>query len=206
MIVRVVPLEQVVRKVVGDFNLHSTDIPWQSMIDWIAYGLNQIGAYAQYESKTILLKYDNYSALLPGDFHRVDADKFTVPHKIQMDMIYFKPKSGEIYLHYLAMPTDERGYPMVPDDNEYLNALYWLIVSKMILRGDIKHPEISFMYADERWSGAIRSARASANMGDIQAIQRRANNSRQLKYDLDPLFNGFKTNGAHILLKRDGNN
>jgi hypothetical protein len=206
MITKLVPLEHVVRKVVDDFNLNTTDIPWESMVDWIAYGLTQIGSYAQYAQKSATLTYTNYGALLPGDFHRVDADKFTVPHRVHFDKILFKEKEGTIILHYLAMPTDSRGFPMVPDDNEFINALYWLIISKMILRGDLKHPEISYQYADDRWTGAIASARAAANMGDIQFLQRRSNNARQMKYDTDPLFNGFNTNGSQIILKRDGNN
>lgn len=204
MITKLVTLEHVVRKVVDDFNLNTVDIPWESMVDWVAYGLQQIGSYSQYEQKSITLTYSNYSALLPGDFHRVDADKFTIPHRIHFDKIMLGAKEGEIILHYLAMPTDERGFPMVPDDNEFINALYWLIVSKLILRGDLKHPEISFQYADDRWTGGIISARAAANMGDIQFLQRRANNSRQMKYDLNPLGNAFDTNGKQIILNRDG--
>lgn len=202
MIVRLIPIEHIVRKVVSDFNLGTIDIPWEEMVDWIAYGLNHISAYTQYEPKVKTLLIEDYKAKLPLDFHRVDAARFVLPHRISMDTIYVGCKTGSIDLAYLAMPVDERGFPLVPENTEYQNALYWLITSKMILRGDIKHKDINFQYADDRWTQAALSARADANLGDLQSMQGRVNDYHKMKYPRNPMRDLFNNIGKEDNLRR----
>ena len=40
-------------------------------------------------------------------------------------------KDGYLLISYQAIPTDSNGYPLVPDDASYLEALYWYIVMKL---------------------------------------------------------------------------
>jgi len=40
-------------------------------------------------------------------------------------------KDGYLLISYQAIPTDSKGYPLVPDDASYLEALYWYIVMKL---------------------------------------------------------------------------
>lgn len=206
MIVKLVPIEQLIRKVVSDFSMGSVDVPWEEMVDWVAYGLQHIAAYAQYEPKTATLKIVDYKAQLPKDFFRVNADVFYLPHKITMDTIYVGYKTGDLELQYLALPVDERGFPLIPDSTEYFNALTWLIISKLILRGDFVHKDINFQYADERWTKGALSARADANMPDLQGMQRRANDYRKMKYPTNAMRDQFRNLGMEDNLRRDGNN
>nr|DAJ23350.1 MAG TPA: hypothetical protein [Caudoviricetes sp.] len=34
-------------------------------------------------------------------------------------------------MSYKAIPTDERGYPLIPDLSSYQEAIYWYVVMKL---------------------------------------------------------------------------
>jgi hypothetical protein len=195
MIVRLVSSFQVIRKVVDDLNLDQHNIPWESMIDWIAWGLNHIGSYAQYEQKHVCLDIINFKSKLPADFHRVDSSLFMERHKIHMDNIIVDFETGPLELHYLAMPVDDEGFPLVPDDPTFFQALFYLLASKLILRGDYKNSELSFQYCDQKWGQLALSARAEAFAPDIQRIQDRANDFNNIRFDRNPYKNRFGTLG-----------
>jgi hypothetical protein len=40
--------------------------------------------------------------------------------------------NGFIMLAYQAVPTDHDGYPMIPDNASYIEAIYWYIVTKLL--------------------------------------------------------------------------
>jgi hypothetical protein len=195
MIVRLVSSFEVVRKVVDDLGLDQHNIPWESMLDWIAWGLNHIGSYAQYEHKHECVDIANFKGKLPQDFHRVNSTLFLERHKIHMDNIYVDFEEGELKLDYLAMPVDEEGYPLVPDDPTFFQALFYLIASKLILRGDYTNKELSFQYCDQKWLQLALAARAEAFAPDIQRIADRANDFTNLRYDRNPYRNKFKSIG-----------
>lgn len=43
--------------------------------------------------------------------------------------------SGTLTINYLAVPVDEEGFPLVPDNGDYKEALYWYCRSKLIGAG-----------------------------------------------------------------------
>lgn len=198
MIVKLIPIEQLLAKISDDLNLGDRDIPVESMIEWIYSGLRRIGAYDQFESKTTRLKIKDYVAELPADFYRVDEVKFMEPHKIGHNILTVGFKTGSLELAYLAMPVDIAGYPLIPEDETYQEALLWLVASKLALRGELTNKELSFEYCDARWKRFMLSARAEANMPNLQFMQKIANNQRQLKYSTNPLVDKFKTLGKEI--------
>lgn len=201
MIIKLIPIEECIAKIVDDLNLGDRDIPQESMIEWINSGLRRIGAYSQFETKIAKLKVDNFRAMLPSDFYRVDSVRFRQPHKVGHNTITVDYKIGSINLIYLAMPVDERGYPLVPEEQVFQEALMWLVASKLALRGELVNKQLSFDYCDTRWRRFMLSARAEANMGDIQFLQKRVNDSRQMKYDVNPLRNN--SFGEQEFLHRD---
>lgn len=201
MIVKLIPIEECIAKIVDDLNLGDRDIPVESMIEWINSGLRRIGAYDQFESKRERVKIVDFKGELPSDFYRVDAKKFYEPHKIGHNTITVGFKTGSIELDYLAMPIDERGYPLVPEEQVFQEALLWLVTSKLSLRGELTNKQITFEYADTRWRRFMLSARAEANMGDIQFMQKRVNDNRRMKYSVNPLVT--RDFGQQEFLNRD---
>lgn len=188
MIIKLIQIEETIAKIVDDLGLGDRDIPFESMVEWIVSGLKRIGAYDQFEHKVERITIKDYQGELPSDFYRVNSPKFRVPHRIGHNTITMGYQEGYVDLFYLAMPVDERGYPLVPEEEVFQEALLWLVASKLILRGDgIANKEISFKEADARWKRMMLSARAEATMGDIQSWQRKANDFTKLKHTTNPL-------------------
>lgn len=57
-------------------------------------------------------------------FHTSDIKPhINLTYKIQGNIIYTSIKEGEIELSYRAMPIDEEGYPLIPDNSKFSRAL-----------------------------------------------------------------------------------
>jgi len=69
------------------------------------------------------------------------ADITAPYYDLQLDYILTSKESMFIKLHYYALPTDNNGYPLIPDVDEYKEALYWYVIMKLIGTG-FKHPVI----------------------------------------------------------------
>ncbi len=201
MIVKLISVEECIAKIVDDLNLGDRDIPFESMVEWINSGLRRIGAYDQFESKKGKIKIVAFKGELPSDFYRMDSKKFCEPHKIGHNTITVGFKTGSIELDYLAMPIDERGYPLVPEEQVFQEALLWLVASKLALRGELTNKQLSFDYCDSKWRRWMLSARVEANMGDIQFMQKRVNDGRRMKYSINPLTT--RDFGQQEFLNRD---
>lgn len=66
-------------------------------------------------------------------------------------------RNGVVRLQYLAFPTDDCGYPMIPDTVYVKQAIEWYIISRMIL-GGFQHPSIDWRTADYEWKRYCVSA------------------------------------------------
>ena len=53
----------------------------------------------------------------------------------ELDYINTSLCDGCVRLFYKAIPTDEDGFPLIPDNEDYKEALYWYVRSKMIGAG-----------------------------------------------------------------------
>tara|TARA_R100001440_G_scaffold18479_1_gene31269 strand:- start:632 stop:1540 length:909 start_codon:yes stop_codon:yes gene_type:complete len=77
--------------------------------------------------------------------------------------------SGKVCLSYKAFPCDEDGYPMIPDDVSFKEAMFWYIYKKLLLGGLITHSVngINYQFADEKWRYYCSQARNAAVYPDI---------------------------------------
>lgn len=53
----------------------------------------------------------------------------------EMDYIVTSVCDGKIRVHYKAFPVDEDGFPLIPDEENYKEALYWYVRAKMVGAG-----------------------------------------------------------------------
>ena len=60
-------------------------------------------------------------------------------YKIQGRMIQTSEPSMFVKLHFLSIPVDQKGYPLIPDEENYKNALEWHILRRLIGAG-YPHP------------------------------------------------------------------
>lgn len=104
---------------------------------------------------------DEASASLPyfgEDLTQADTTSRTNHYyKIQGNYIQTSFESGYIKLHYLTIPVDKEGYPLIPDNEAFKQALEWHIIRRLIGSG-YQHPVFSWDKANEQFE--IYAARA----------------------------------------------
>ncbi len=81
--------------------------------------------------------------------------------------------TGYLMVAYQAIPLDENGYPMVPDDESFMEALYWYISMKLMYpewkQGRIRDA----VYYDARrsWNFCCKQAYGNAMMPNIDQLE-----------------------------------
>jgi hypothetical protein len=58
--------------------------------------------------------------------------------------------SGAVRFHYKKFPIDDEGFPLIPDNQDFLEAIQWWLIRCIILSGT-PHPTIDFKMADSLW-------------------------------------------------------
>ena len=121
-------------------------ISFEAIIDYTVDFMRIVGCFNFFEDKETTITLDNYQGLLPPDFYEIKQLRFKKgecyhtftpaqafyssdetdcghTYKIQGDRIFTSIKEGDVYLSYLAIPIDEEGYPMIPDNSKFTRAL-----------------------------------------------------------------------------------
>tara|TARA_R110000822_G_scaffold150784_2_gene289885 strand:- start:2420 stop:3136 length:717 start_codon:yes stop_codon:yes gene_type:complete len=87
--------------------------------------------------------------------------------------IYTSFNEGTICISYLAVPTDEEGYPMVPDDEMTLDACSKYIIYQLDYRewrkGAIQ--DKVFQHSEREWHFGVGAAKGSLNMPNAQQLE-----------------------------------
>tara|TARA_R100001463_G_scaffold17061_7_gene44029 strand:- start:10686 stop:11579 length:894 start_codon:yes stop_codon:yes gene_type:complete len=94
---------------------------------------------------------------------------------VDCDYIKTSFETGKICISYMAFPTDEDCYPLVPDDISYSEAIFWYIYKKLLL-SLVSSPEnkrngIDYNFADQKWKYYCTQARNAANFPDIDKYE-----------------------------------
>jgi len=71
-------------------------------------------------------------------------------YKIQGNYIQTSFEEGFVKIHYLALPVCEEGYPLIPDNENFKQALEWHIIRRLIGSG-YEHKVFDYKYADEQF-------------------------------------------------------
>ena len=80
--------------------------------------------------------------------------------------------TGTICLSYMAFPTDEECYPMVPDDISFKEAMFWYVYKKLLLGDPNSKPNgIDYAMAEGQWKYYCTQARNSAIFPDIAKME-----------------------------------
>lgn len=168
-------------------------------IEWIGEALAFIGSYAQYEQKNSTLAVTDFSCAMPIDLikiQQVSYDKKIIQfnpgsfffHEDQSPNLHVSTEesytvlpnyiktsfeSGDLFISYLALPTDENGYPLIPDNQYFMDALFWYCYRQMLLKGyQSRVKEITYFFADEKWRFYCTAARNQANYPSIDEYER----------------------------------
>lgn len=80
--------------------------------------------------------------------------------------------TGKLCISYMAFPTDEECYPLVPDDISFREAMFWYIYKKLLLQGiPGRNPKLGYEYAEAMWQNYCTQARNAANYPDIDKYE-----------------------------------
>ena len=91
---------------------------------------------------------------------------------VDNDYIKTSFQSGKICLSYMAFPTDEDCYPLVPDDISFKEALFWYVYKKILLSNpQFKNNGIDYSFAEQQWKYYCTQARNAANYPDIDKYE-----------------------------------
>ena len=91
---------------------------------------------------------------------------------IDNDYIKTSFQSGTICLSYMAFPTDEDCYPLIPDDISFKEAMFWYVYKKILLSNPkFKDNGINYQFADQQWKYYCTQARNAANYPDIDKYE-----------------------------------
>lgn len=125
------------------------DIPFETVVDYTVDFIRIVGTPPSFLDKTAIIDIVDYRGILPCDYYEMtqvrlnDGSKRTfryttdsfhmsdnkpelsdLTYKIQGNCIFTAPlEQGQIEIAYQAMPMDEEGYPLIPDNSSYSRAL-----------------------------------------------------------------------------------
>jgi len=78
--------------------------------------------------------------------------------------------SGLVLVAYKGLPLDEDGYPLVPDDVAFKEALFWYIAKKLALTG--KNLVVDHETAEQKWLKRCTQARNRAKFPDLDEYEK----------------------------------
>lgn len=106
-------------------------------------------------------------------------------------------ETGYIMLAYQAIPTDSDGYPMIPDEQSFIEALYWYIVMKLYYPQWVAGQIRDAVYYDARrsWNYYCKQAYGDALMPNTDSLESIKNSWLRLVPELNEHSNGFSTLG-----------
>lgn len=138
------------------------------------------------------------------------ASQFTgTDYNINFNKVTAAFRYGVINIQYLAIPTDDRGFPLVPDDVSFRDALFWKCAYHISMLNPNLIPNATMRnleYCESRWLKYCSQARASANMPDLAMLERLKNNWLRLYNDTDFQETSYSENGKRQNINLDGTN
>ena len=82
-------------------------------------------------------------------------------------------ETGYLVIAYQAIPVDPEGYPMVPDSQAFIDALYWYITMKLLypkwVAGQVR--DVVYYEAKRSWNYYCKQAYGDAMMPDTDQME-----------------------------------
>ena len=181
----------------------NTELNESDLIEWGVEALSMIGSYAQNKEVSTILTVTNHTVTLPCDFiypkdithngrplswsTKSAANNYqcedcnTIPTCCTDYNFYISDgclntslESGDLCIVYQAVPVDEEGFPLVPDNvyfDKALKAYVTYMLDKIQFRRGLI-PEVVYRESSRDWLFYVNSARGSAYMPDASQMER----------------------------------
>jgi hypothetical protein len=196
----------------GNLLSQHTDRLIGESIVWAGDALESIGSVINLENKTAYLTITNGKTPLPCDLHLIKSvsyrghwlrygsqtfnynlhcddcvnaniSEFDFSYTVNPNYINTNVKDGdEICVFYQAIPTDEEGYPLIPDNFATSECLFWYITKQLML-GGFEHPNRQITY----------------EKAELNYIKHRGQAENQLEMFDIPRFEAFANSWARLI-------
>ena len=206
------------------------DLSLERVVQYTIDFIRKVGMPKIYIEKTEKLDIENYRASLPNDLHRViqirmydngysqtfrySTDSFhmtedkveshDLTYKLQGQVIYTSIKEGTIEVAYEAIPVDCDGYPQIPDNSSFRDALELYITKRrykiLFDTGKIKGDVYSTTCQD--YAFAVGQAQTSLIMPTIDEMESITNMWNTLLPRVNEHRTGFINNGSKENIKK----
>ena len=199
---KVVSAERAIAIAYRDYGI-SRDIPHDDSMEWIGSALLELGVNMVLQETVETIEIESSRATLPctvvdiiavrdadtkmvytyagGSFHKKPGDYTTdedptLRYTANGNYIFTNREDGSIEVAYRSFMTDERGYPMIPEDEKVLRAVAAYIVYRLDYI-DWRRERVSdkvYMDSQQKWLFAKASASTGmkiANMDHMEAMK-----------------------------------
>lgn len=128
---------------------------------------------------------------------------FNNKFEINQGYIHTSIRTGYIVLSYLGMPIDNEGLPLIPDTEDYKDAIFWYNVTKYLYPLYLKNKISENKYIDAKvsWGAARKRAYGNSIMPDTHELEVIKNNWLRLLPTINEFRNSFDSLGARQNLK-----
>lgn len=176
--------------------------PYQRFKDISVPGITRLDNTLGYDS---LMTKLNHNGNLIGD--PVKNKHTGLDYNINLNKITTSFERGLIEIQYQAFPIDERGWPLVPDDVSYRDALFWKVAYHISMRNPklLQNQRMQDLeYCRQMWSKYCGQARGNANMPNLAQLERLKAGWLSLYNRLDYESNDYKNLGKNQNLNFQG--
>ena len=200
------------------------DISLEQVIDMTISFMRIVGVPRMFTEKVVEIETNAYRAKLPCDYYKIiqvrpvggaaltySTDSFFAggksaynnTYKIQGNIIYTSLENSKLELAYLAIETDEDGYPLLPDNSSFTRALELYIKKQWftILFDMGKIQPAVLQNTQQEYAWAVGDCQSEFNRLSIDQMEALSNSWRTLILRDSQHSSGFANNGNRQLLK-----
>lgn len=212
-----------IRQVIDDVLVHPLlqDLSLERAVNYAVDFMRIVGCPKIFHEKVEKIQIEDYRGPLPCDyinviqvkdkegycfrystdsFHHsyIEQEPYDLTYKIQGMMIYTSIRKGEIEMAYRAIMVDDEGYPLIPDDSSFTNALQLYIKKKhftiLFDLGKISHQVLANTQQEYCW--AVGQAQSSLTIPSVDQMQSIVNLWTTLVPRMNSHREGFRTEGS----------
>lgn len=207
------------------------DLSLERAVNYAVHFIQIIGAPNEFEEKTALVDIKDWRGCMPCDYYDIiqvrtygegdnskvfrystdsfhyspnkDSDTKELTYKLQNNIIYTSLKEGTIEVAYHAIKVDNEGYPMIPENSSFIQALELYIKKKVFTilfdQGKINNAVLQNTQQEYAWY--VGQAQRDLNMPTIDQMESISNMWTQLLQRANEHSKGMKSLGKRELIR-----
>lgn len=209
------------------------DLSLERAVNYAVRFIQKVGMPSIFIEKTQEIKIENYRGILPCDFYemiqarlisndcngqsygvfRYSTDSFhmspnktkdiDLTYKLQGNCIFTSIKEGTVEIAYRAFLVDEDGFPLIPENGSFEEALELFIkVKHLTIQFELgKISQQVLQHAEQQYAWAVGQASSDLVMPSIDQLQSFTNSWNTLVQRTTEHSTGFKNNGIQERIK-----